>query len=247
MGLVRTLYDVARFLFIARLSGGHLRSLVKDVNSPEELVNVVFNYRYRDPIVGTILSRDVYITIRPAQIYEEILELAKLIAELKPKTVLEIGTADGGTLFLWCRLASDDARIISVDLPGGPFGGGYPIWRGVLYKYFKKPKQELHLVRGDSHDLRTFKKVKEVLGSEGVDFLFIDGDHSYEGVKKDFEMYSPLVKNGGIIAFHDIVPGPPENVGGVPRFWQEVKRGYRYLEFVKDWKQGGYGIGVIFI
>jgi predicted O-methyltransferase YrrM len=39
-----------------------------------------------------------------------------------------------------------------------------------------------------------------------VDFLFIDADHSYEGVKKDFEMYSPLVRKGGIIAFHDIIP-----------------------------------------
>jgi len=45
------------------------------------------------------------------------------------------------------------------------------------------------------------------------DFLFIDGDHTYEGVEGDFEMYSPLVRRGGIIAFHDIVPGPPENVG----------------------------------
>ncbi|PUA31631.1 MAG: hypothetical protein B7O98_09025 [Zestosphaera tikiterensis] len=105
---------------------------------------MTFNYRCKDPIASTILNRDVYITIRLTQIYEEMLELAKLIAELKPKAVLEIGTAGGGTLFLWCRLASDDARIISVDLPGGPFGGGYPIWRGILYKYFKKPKQELH-------------------------------------------------------------------------------------------------------
>jgi predicted O-methyltransferase YrrM len=41
-------------------------------------------------------------------------------------------------------------------------------------------------------------------GSEG-DFLFIDGDHTYQGVKQDFQMYSPLVKKGGIVAFHDIV------------------------------------------
>jgi len=51
-----------------------------------------------------------------------------------------------------------------------------------------------------------------------LNFLFIDGDHTYEGVRKNFEMYSPLVRRGGIVAFHDIVPRPPENVGGVPRF-----------------------------
>ncbi len=36
-----------------------------------------------------------------------------------------------------------------------------------------------------------------------IDFLFIDGDHNYEGVKKDWELYSPLLKSGSVIAFHD--------------------------------------------
>jgi predicted O-methyltransferase YrrM len=70
-------------------------------------------------------------------------------------------------------------------------------------------------------------------------------DHTYEGVKKDFEMYSPLVREGGIVAFHDIVPGLHEYVGGVPRFWREVKSNYVSKEIVKDWNQGGFGIGVI--
>ena len=60
-------------------------------------------------------------------------------------------------------------------------------------------------------------------------------------------MYSPLVRKGGIIAFHDIVPGPPENVGGVPEFWNDIKNKYEHLEIVKDPNQGGYGIGVIFV
>ena len=77
-------------------------------------------------------------------------------------------------------------------------------------------------------------------------FLFIDGDHTYEGVKKDFEMYRPLVKKGGLITFHDIVSGPAENVGGVPRFWKEVLKNFNHKEFVKAWDQNGYGIGVIY-
>ena len=60
-------------------------------------------------------------------------------------------------------------------------------------------------------------------------------------------MYSPLVKKGGIIAFHDVVPGPPENVSGVPEFWNGIKNKYKHLEIVKDPNQGGYGIGVIFV
>jgi hypothetical protein len=42
--------------------------------------------------------------------------------------------------------------------------------------------------------------------------LFIDGDHRYEGVRRDFEMYSPLVGAGGLIAFHDN-PGEDWGVG----------------------------------
>ena len=133
--------------------------------------------------------------------------------------ILEIGTAGGGTLFWFTRVAKPDATIISVDLPGGRFGGGYPRWKIPLFRSFVRVGQEIHLIRADSHDPKTFETVKEILGDRKVDFLFIDGDHTYEGVKRDFEMYSPLVREGGIIAFHDIVPHPPQTGYEVSRFW----------------------------
>ena len=85
-----------------------------------------------------------------------------------------------------------------------------------------------------------------------VDFLFIDADHSYEGVKKDFEIYSPLVRKGGIIAFHDIIPDYYAKRGikpssGVYKFWNEIKGKYEHLEIIKDRNQDGFGIGVLFI
>ncbi|MEM1898669.1 MAG: hypothetical protein QXD36_06220 [Sulfolobales archaeon] len=49
-------------------------------------------------------------------------------------------------------------------------------------------------MRADSHDLNTLKAVKEILRDQKVDFLFIDSDHICDDVKKDFEMYSPLVR-----------------------------------------------------
>lgn len=191
----------------------------------------------------------VALLIRPMQIREEIAQLLRIVDELKPRVVLEIGTARGGTLFLWTRAAAEDALLVSIDLPGGLFGGGYARPKAVLYKHFALGKQRIELLRADSHNPNILEKVKQLVGSKGVDFLFIDGDHRYEGVKRDYEMYSPLVRSGGVIAFHDIVPGPEENVGGVPRFWSELKKSLpqgRYLEIVRDWSQGGYGIGVVF-
>lgn len=183
--------------------------------------------------------------LKPFQVRDEILELLKILNEIKPEVILEIGTANGGTLFLFSHIASKDALIISVDLPGGMFGGGYSAWKIPLYKSFALPGQKIHLIRADSHTQSTLEKVKSILNGRKVDFLFIDGDHTYNGVKKDFKMYEPLVKNNGLIAFHDIVPGPRENVGGVPEFWQEIREWNETWEIVKDWNQGGCGIGLI--
>jgi predicted O-methyltransferase YrrM len=187
------------------------------------------------------------VSIKPTQVKYEIAKLLEIMADLKPRVVLEIGTAGGGTLFLFTRAADPNAKIISIDLPGGPFGGGYPKWRTTLYKSFARGGQKIYLLRRNSHDPRTLYEVERILGGERVDFLFMDGDHTYLGVKRDFEMYSPLVREGGIITFHDIVPGPPENMGGVPEFWNKIKTRYRHLEIVRDWNQGGFGIGIIYM
>jgi len=199
----------------------------------------VMDELYKDSLLGYLY--------RPIQIREELEALINILEKNKPRYVLEIGTARGGTLLLWTRAASAKATIISIDLPGGPFGGGYPWLRSIIYKKWSKNRQRIILIREDSHRVETLKKVKEILGKAKLDFLYIDGDHTYEGVKKDFEMYAPLVKRGGIIAFHDIVPGSLEKVGGVPKFWNEIKYNFYFKEIVKDQNQGGYGIGVIYV
>ena len=187
--------------------------------------------------------------IRPAQVQSEVSGLLEMVSGMKPEVVLEIGTANGGTLFLLSRVASRSATMISVDLPGGRFGGGYPAWRTPLYRSFAVPGQKMSLLRADSHKRDTLEQVKAILNGREVDFLFIDGDHTYEGVKADFEMYSPLVRQEGLIAFNDIVAGESENVGGVPQFWGEVRSCCpdKAREIVRDRGQGGFGIGLLHV
>ncbi len=178
---------------------------------------------------------------------EEFTGLLRMYTELRPQRVMEIGTAKGGTLFAFATLAGPGAQIISLDLPSRRFGGGgyFLDRRWAMYARFAYPGQQLHLLRGDSHAPESVARVKVLLAGEPLDFLLIDGDHSYEGVRADYEMYGPLVRPGGLIAFHDIVGHTPEKVGGVPRFWQEVRRDKDATEFVRDPGQDGYGIGVI--
>jgi predicted O-methyltransferase YrrM len=190
--------------------------------------------------------------IRPAQVRWEITNLATIVHDLKPKTVLEIGTAKGGTLFLFSRLADPHATIVSVDLPGGEFGGGYPEWKTKLYKTFHLPEQKMHLLRADSHKIETLETVRKIFEGTGVntsspvDFLFIDGDHTYDGVRKDFELFSPLVRKGGVIAFHDIAVHPPEVNCEVDKFWNQIKKGDS-MEFIQNREQHWAGIGVYFV
>ncbi|HEU4724286.1 MAG TPA: class I SAM-dependent methyltransferase [Candidatus Eisenbacteria bacterium] len=181
------------------------------------------------------------IRINPVQVRSAIEAFLELLAARRPRTVLEVGTDNGGTLFLFARVATPDAHLISIDLPSGHPAGGYSGYREGLYRSFARPGQRVDLVRGDSHEPATADRVSAIFQRAKLDFLFIDGDHSYDGVASDYSLYAPMVRPGGTIAFHDIVPGP--NSGGVPRFWQELKSTTATEEIVADWGQGGYGIG----
>jgi predicted O-methyltransferase YrrM len=192
------------------------------------------------------VNTQCYSLITPIQVRSEILRLVRLVSERKPKVILEIGTATGGTLFLFAQNSPGNCLLISVDLPGGAFGGGYPEWKIPLYKAFALHGQTIRLFRADSHACLTLYFVRHAIKG-GIDFLFIDGDHTYEGVKKDFETYGPLVRKGGFVAFHDIVEHPKETGCEVNRFWNEVKQGRKCEEMVEDWGQGSCGIGVIYV
>lgn len=196
--------------------------------------------------------------IAPWQVRSEIRALLELLAANPPRVIVEVGTAAGGALFLFARIAAPDALLISVDLPHGEFGGGYPLWRAPIYRAFAGPGQRVELLRGDSHDPAMLDRVRDAAGGRPVDFVFIDGDHAYEGAKKDFEMYGGLVRPGGVVAFHDIVPqsedpagrefADPDSafcVGNVPTLWNELREQHDVEELVEDWDQGSFGIGVV--
>jgi predicted O-methyltransferase YrrM len=184
-------------------------------------------------------------TIAPSQVMKEITNLFELVKSENPKTVLEIGTDKGGTLYLWCQAAAVDATIVSIDLSSRR---RYSPKRRELYaKFVKSASQKLHFLPFSSHELSTVEKASSLFGDKKIDYLFIDGDHTYDGVKQDYEMFSPLVKEGGLIAFHDIKTVRPDC--GVKEVWEEVTEDMdkaNYWEYAEnDYGPLGAGIGVI--
>jgi len=178
----------------------------------------------------------------------EVIQLLTLLKRHPPHRICEIGGGCGGTLLLFSQFAPPDAKIVSIDMH-------YRFAQRRAFRHFARLNQRITCIRADSQKVETVARVKRILGGEPLDFLFIDGDHSYSGVSTDFCLYAQLVKPGGIIAFHDIIPDMKTRcgratgnyVGDVPRFWSELRAQYGSLveEFVEDPEQDGYGIGVL--
>ncbi len=172
-------------------------------------------------------------------------KLLSLVRELKPRVVMEIGTYRGGTLFLFSRVIPEYGLIVSLDLPRDSAHNGYARWRSFLYRNYVQDKRRIEIIQQDSHLKQTKEMVDAFLGGRAVDFLFIDADHRYEGVKLDFEMYFPLVSHNGVVALHDIIRDKNSLENGVYFFWEEVKKKDGQIrEFVESREQQGKGIGL---
>jgi predicted O-methyltransferase YrrM len=129
-------------------------------------------------------------------------------------------------------------------LPHGRFGGGYPARKTPIFRRFPKQGQQLHLIRGDSHSPETKQRVMSILDGEPLDYVFVDADHTYEGVRQDFETYATLVRSGGMIAFHDIVTHQQNTQSEVERFWNQIKMRYEHKEYVEHPGNGAAPIAV---
>jgi predicted O-methyltransferase YrrM len=180
------------------------------------------------------------------QVRSEIGALIDLLRQMEPRTIVEVGTHKGGNSFLFCHAVPSAERIVGVDLC---------VQNSAKLIHFARAQQRYVALHGDSQTTQMKSRVLRALDGRTVDFLFIDGDHSYEGVKRDFELYAPLVRAGGLIALHDIVPDHRTRfgretgcyAGEVHRFWSELKASHRHQELVENPDQDGFGIGVIHV
>ena len=145
---------------------------------------------------------------RPVQNGQELRWLIRQVERTNPQTILEIGVERGGSFKIWEQVLPVGGRLIGVDI------------QHVQTEIdISKSDRNVILLVLDSHNPQTVDVVKQELNGRPVDFLYIDGDHSYDGCKSDFEMFSPLVRQGGLVGFHDV----GTEVNNVGRFFKELQ------------------------
>ncbi len=178
---------------------------------------------------------------REAQNVAEAEELCKFIASVQPKVYLEIGARHGWTFYLVSKVLKPGATMIAIDLPGvHPWGdaGSEEVLQRVINEVNAAGINAV-FINADSQSKETASKI-----DKDVDFLFIDGDHRYEGVSIDYGIYRPKVKRGHI-AFHDIHAKPKQDktkLIEVPRFWSEIRGARHSIEIGSN-----PGIGILCI
>lgn len=156
--------------------------------------------------------------------------LLPILETRSPKYILEIGTWKGYSAKVWYEAFHPIQNLITIEKESEHFPYSYQ-------------PNNLEYVHGDSHDQETFERIKDSCEHDGIDFLFIDGDHTYNGVRKDFEMYGSLVREGGVIVFHDVTYINYDVQ--VKPFWEELKITKNYVEIKTTPRSTG--IGVLFI
>jgi len=193
-----------------------------------------FEYEFRmalanhrlDPNIEVVNSKPQIIQ----QVKEELREFLELLVDKRITKILQIGLGHYGSTQFCLSLICDEVVTVEFDQKNIRNYAD----REILYN-----QNVEKFVWGDSTSEEVINEVKK-FGE--FDAVFIDGNHSYEFVKKDYENYSKLVKEGGIIAFHDAF-GEGERYG-TPRVLTEIQEKIQYIKhsneigiayFVKYW------------
>jgi hypothetical protein len=161
-----------------------------------------------------------------------------LIGVLRPRTVVELGTLGGNSFFAFCQATTAHgvpSQLTAIDTwQGDEHAGlyGEEVFADVsAYRDATYP-DTAHLMRA------LFDDGRPNFGAASIDLLHIDGLHTYDAVRHDFETWHDAVSSRGVVLFHDIAVREPGF--GVWQLWEELAARYPAFAFVH-----GHGLGVL--
>lgn len=164
-----------------------------------------------------------------------------LVVNTKPEVIVELGTHKGHSFFSFSQAVKDNglnSKLYAVDTWKGDEHAGfygdevYNVVQSVIEKYYGAIYTCLKR--------KTFDEAVSDFEDNSIDILHIDGLHTYQAVKHDFENWLPKMKKNGVVLFHDIAV--KEKDFGVYRLWEELKRKYNFMEFYHS-----NGLGVLIL
>ena len=161
-----------------------------------------------------------------------------LVDTLRPRNVVELGTHNGVSYCAFCQAVARlglSSQCFAVDTwQGDPQAGFYGEEVYAELKEYHDEKYGLF-----STLLRmTFDHARPFFADGTIDLLHIDGYHSYEAVRHDFELWKPALSSDGVILFHDI--DEMREGFGVYQLWEELAAKHPSFAF-----KHGHGLGVI--
>jgi len=162
-----------------------------------------------------------------------------VIEALQPRLVVELGTQFGVSHCAWCQAAAaleTGSRCYAVDTwAGDPHTGFYGT------EVYDDLVAHHHEYESFSTLLRmTFDEALNQFSDGSIDLLHIDGLHTYEAVRHDFEAWLPKMSKAGVVLFHDTIE--VEKEFGVYRLWDEITVGRRHFNF-----EHCHGLGVLLV
>ncbi len=161
-----------------------------------------------------------------------------LVAALRPEVVVELGSQAGMSYFCFCQSVQENgiaAKCYAVDTwAGDEHTGAYDdqIWNDV------SSHNEAHYAAFSTLLRMRFEEAIHRFADGTIDLLHIDGFHTYEAVRNDFESWAPKVSPGGIVLFHDVAARMMDF--GAWRYWSELEAQHETFLF-----QHGFGLGVL--
>jgi hypothetical protein len=162
-----------------------------------------------------------------------------LVGELRPSMTVELGVYNGLSFFTFCQALQEfdiDGVAYAVDCWEGD--AHTDTYDESIYRDVQAYARQHY--RGLAYLLKMyFSEALPQFDDNSIDLLHIDGLHTYEAVRDDFETWLPKVRPGGIVLFHDVMARLGDY--GAWRFFEELEQ-----EWPETFKfKHGFGLGVL--